>query len=69
MSSTHHPTRREEFLKEIDAAIENAPYKDNPGLHRLYCIGMLKELLLYSGVDMLEVREHVRELAQRQQDK
>jgi hypothetical protein len=60
-----HPTRREEFLREINQMLDNSPYQDNPNLHRLYCMGLLRELLLYSGVDMMEIREHVRYLGQR----
>jgi hypothetical protein len=65
MSNPHHPTRREEFLKEINEMLDNSPYKNNRELHRLYCMGLLRELLLYSGVDQLEVREHVRYLAKK----
>ena len=63
--STKQPTRREEFLKEINAALDNSPFKDDTSLHRLYCMGLLRELLLYSAVDMLEVRNHIRYLAKR----
>lgn len=69
MSTLKQPTRREEFLREIDAALDASKYKDNKDLHRVYCIGLLKELLAYSAIDMMEVRERIRYLAQRQQDK
>ena len=60
-----HPTRKDIFRQEIDKMLANGPYKDNPNLHRLYCIGLLKELLLYSGVDMFEVRDRIKFLAER----
>ena len=63
--STRHPTRQEEFQREINEMLENSPYKDDTGLHRLYCMGLLRELLVYSAVDILEVRERIRYLAER----
>jgi hypothetical protein len=63
--STRHPTRREEFREEINEMLENSPYKDDVNLHRLYCMGLLRELLLYSAVDLMEVRERIRYLAER----
>ena len=63
--STKQPSRREEFLQEINAALDNSPYKHDNNLHRLYCMGLLRELLLYSAVDLMEVRQHIRYLAER----
>jgi len=61
--STNQPTRKDIFRKEIEEMLENSPYKHDKALHRLYCMGLLRELLLYSAVDILEVREHIRYLA------
>jgi hypothetical protein len=57
-------TRRQEFSEEIDRALGTAsPYKHvDKNLHQVYCVGLLKELLLYSGIDMMEVRRHIRSL-------
>lgn len=63
MSTHNKPTRRSTFLEEIDAALENSPYQHDVALHRLYCMGLLRELLLYSAIDQPEVRQRLRYLA------
>jgi hypothetical protein len=63
MSTHNKPTRRDTFLKEIDAALENSPYQNDVALHRLYCMGLLRELLLYSAIDQQEVRQRLKYIA------
>jgi hypothetical protein len=64
--STKDKTRKEHFIEEINAAMNAGPYKNqDKHLHQLYCIGLLRELLAYSAVDLMEIRERVRDLATR----
>ena len=67
MSPVNHPTRRETFLAEVNQALENNPYAADQDmhLHLIYCVGLLRELLVYSAIDQMEVRAHVRHLAHR----
>lgn len=59
-------TRKQIFIDEINQAMSRGPYKDkDPHLHDLYCIGLLRELLAYSAIDIMEVRGHIKELGAR----
>lgn len=56
--------RREEFKQLIDRALAAGPYKDqDPHLHAIYSIGLLRELLAYSALDLMEVRDRLEYLA------
>lgn len=59
-------SRREQFLEEINEAMENSPYRHtDKNLHQIYCIGLLRELLAYSALDLYEIRNHIEYLANR----
>jgi hypothetical protein len=64
--SAKNKTRKQQFIDEINAAMNAGPYKDiDNHLHQLYCIGLLRELLAYSAVDLMEVRQRIDALAER----
>lgn len=68
MSPQHHETRKYQFEKLVNRALDNAsPYDsvEQANLDRLYRVGILTALLVYSAVDQLEVWEHLENLADR----
>lgn len=57
-------TRREQFLAEINEALDNGPYRhEDKNLHQIYSMALLRELLLYSAIDLMEVRRHIQRLS------
>lgn len=68
MSPQHHETRRDQFEKLVNRALDSAsPYDsvEQVNLDRLYRVGVLTALLVYSAVDQIEVWEHLENLADR----
>jgi hypothetical protein len=65
---TQPKTRKQSFSEQIDRALANSsPYTHtDPHLHHIYCMGLLKELLLYSAADLMEVHQHLEYLANRE---
>ena len=66
MSPHNHETRRDQFEKLVNRALDNAsPYDsvEQVNLDRLYRVGVLTALLVYSAVDQIEVWEHLENLA------
>lgn len=69
MSPHNRETRKDQFEKLVNRALDNAsPYDpvDQANLDRLYRVGVLTTLLVYSAVDQLEVWEHLEKLANRE---
>jgi tRNA A37 N6-isopentenylltransferase MiaA len=68
VNTKYMKTRRQEFIEEIDQALKAGPYANDPNqrLHDLYCIGLLRELLAYSAMDLMEVRHRIKQLASRE---
>jgi hypothetical protein len=63
-------SRKQSFREDIDRALANSPYKNvDKNLHQIYCIGLLKELLVYSAMDLMEIRRHIDYLAEREPTK
>lgn len=58
-------SRRQQFAEEIDRALAASPYRHDPNLDQIYCRYLLRELLIYSAMDLMEVRQRLRELAER----
>lgn len=59
-------SRTEEFAQELRELIRLRPYSTDPHLNNLYTTELLIQLLSYSAVDLLEVRQHVRNLRDRE---
>lgn len=63
-------SRKQSFREDIDRALANSPYRHvDKNLHQIYCIGLLKELLVYSAMDLMEIRQRIDYLAQRESTK
>ena len=68
MSPHNHESRKDQFEKLVNRALDNAsPYDsvEQVNLDRLYRVGVLTALLVYSAVDQIEVWEHLENLAAR----
>jgi hypothetical protein len=61
-------TRAQQFQQEIQQALAASEWGSHadPGVRALYRETVLTQLLTYSAVDLVEVREHVRSLAEKQ---
>ena len=65
----HKLTNKQSLAELIDSAILVSDYTSNPTLHRLWQLGVLKELLAYSAQDQWEVRQHLEQLRDRRNPK
>lgn len=63
------PTKQEELRSLIDSAVQ--PGQDNyttDSARWLYAYGLVRELLVYSASNQIEVWQHLRKLSNRQDD-
>ena len=56
------PNLQEQLRQLIKLALEHSPYPDNKDLHRIWCIGLLTELLSYSAQNQQEVWHQLQQL-------
>jgi len=61
-NTNHKLTKKQSLAELIDSAILVSDHSDDPRLHRLWQVGVLKELLAYSAQDQWEVWQHLEQL-------